>query len=283
MTAISTPKLMAYSYFGGKNALLDWLLPLLTCVQPNHFVDACTGSGCVGLNMDCPIVTINDINSQVVNFFECLRNHPDQLLTALHLTPYSQFEYLNAWVDEAETTLPPVERARKFYIRVMQSFGSTGIQKKYNSWAYSTRSVRSKISSEVANWLKCVDGLYSIVDRLKDIQVENKHYSAIISTYGHDKNTLIYFDPPYPKQSRTGNISYAYDFTEADHRHMSGERKQCRAMVAVSGYRCQLMDELYAGFYITHNKLTRTNIGHRQEALWTSYDPALYLPQQKLF
>lgn len=270
-------KLMAFSYFGGKNAHLGWLLPLLKCVKAKSFVDLLCGSGAVGLNMDCDVITINDINQDIANFFQVLRNTPEPLITKLQLTPYSQYEYRKAW-DDAETD--PIERARNFYIRVMQSFGSCGIQKEYNSWSFSVNSSRSAISSHVAKWLKGIDGLTDLVLKLKEIQIENRHYSTIIKTYA-SKTNLIYADPPYPVESRTGNIKYAFEFTNQDHQNLAGDLISCEGFVAVSGYRCDLMDELYKDFYVTMDRYKRTNNpkAKRQEALWTNYRPGSFSKQ----
>ena len=280
-TPISDKKLMAFSYFGGKNSHLNWLLPSLKCVKALSFVDLFCGSGAVGLNMNCPIITINDINQDITNFFQVLRNHPDHLITKLQLTPYSQQEYKKAWnLSEAD----PVERARNFYIRVMQSFGSCGVQKEYNSWSFSVNSTRSQMASHVSKWLKGVDGLTDMVQKLREIQIENRHYETVINTYD-SKTNLIYADPPYPVESRTGNIRYAFEFDDQEHIKLAGKLNACVGYVAVSGYRCDMMDELYKGWHITMDRYKRTNDpkARRQETLWTNYDPQSFSKQLTAF
>lgn len=281
MTTTTTKPLMAFSYFGGKNAHLPWLLPLLKCVPAVGFVDLFCGSAAVGLNMDNQVITINDINQDITNFFAVLRNQPDVLITQLQLTPYSQTEYKAAWnPDEPD----PVSRARNFYIRAMQSFGSCGVQKEYNSWSYSINSTRSQIAAHVAKWLKGVQGLPELVQKLREIQIENRHYSTIIENFG-GFNTLIYADPPYHIDSRTGHIRYAFEFDDQEHIKLAGMLHETPAYVAVSGYRCELMDELYKDFFVTMDRYRRTNDpkARRQEALWTNYDPRSHQSQQKLF
>lgn len=74
-----TKTLIPFSYFGSKASSMKWLRPLLP--HTNHFVDVCGGSGVVGLNIKPrPIMTYNDINGDVVNFFRVLRNQPDELI-----------------------------------------------------------------------------------------------------------------------------------------------------------------------------------------------------------
>lgn len=262
---------MAFSYFGGKNMHLPWLLPNLKSIPAMHFVDLFAGSAAVALNMNNPIITINDINKDVINFFRVLRDFPEQLITELELTPYSQVEYKEAW---AEFEINAVKRARNFYVRVMQSFGSTGVQKEYNSWSFSVNSTTSRISSHVAKWLKGVSGLTSIVEKLKEFQIECRDFEKVIETYD-SKDTLIYADPPYVLDSRTGNIRYAFDFKDDDHRRLADKLRNCSSFVAVSGYRCELLDELYKGFYISMDRYKRTNNpqSKRQECLYTNYNP----------
>lgn len=236
-------RLMAFSYFGGKNSHLNFLLPVLNAARATHFVDVFGGSAAVALNMDAEIITYNDLNEDVVNFFAVLRSDPDRLIYALQLTPYSQTEYRRAWKPAESDN---VERARCFYVRAMQSFGSCGTQKEYNSWSYSINSVRKSMSSHVAKYLKGIDGLYEVVSKLKTIQIENRDFKTIIDRFS-SPSTLFYCDPPYPVESRTGNIRYDLEFSEADHIALAESCRKTDAYVAVSGYECELMNDLYGG------------------------------------
>ena len=85
-------KMIAFGYYGGKYSHLDFILPLL----PTHFTHFCEpfgGSAAVLINRPpAPVETYNDLDGEVVNFFECLRDHGDELIRAIGLTPFSRQE-----------------------------------------------------------------------------------------------------------------------------------------------------------------------------------------------
>jgi DNA adenine methylase len=62
---------IVFGWYGGKFSHLDWLLPLLpTC---HHYCEPFAGSAAVLLNRDpSPVETYNDIDGDVVNFFNSL-------------------------------------------------------------------------------------------------------------------------------------------------------------------------------------------------------------------
>src|SRR6266498_2691280 len=89
-------KMIAFGYYGGKFSHLDFLLPLL----PTHFTHYCEvfgGSAAILINRPpAPVETYNDLDGEVVNFFECLRDHGRELVRLISLTPFSCVELVNA-------------------------------------------------------------------------------------------------------------------------------------------------------------------------------------------
>jgi DNA adenine methylase len=61
--------------------------------------------------------------------------------------------------------------------------------------------------------------------------------------------------------------------TDAGHRELSETLNQCKGKAAVSGYRCDLMDELYKNFRRVEAPPKRCHSIKklRQEALWMNY------------
>lgn len=91
----SKSKHIAFGWYGGKYSHLDWLLPLLPAT--NHYCEPFGGSAAVLLNRKpAPVETYNDIDSEVVNFFKMLREHKDELIYAIGMTPFSREEYADA-------------------------------------------------------------------------------------------------------------------------------------------------------------------------------------------
>ena len=81
-----------------------------------HFCDVFGGSAAVLLNVKPYMVeTYNDLDSELVNFFETLRNQGPKLIKAVGLTPFSREELVRACTPQ--NGLSKLERARRFYIR----------------------------------------------------------------------------------------------------------------------------------------------------------------------
>ena len=101
-------KMIAFGYYGGKFSHLDFILPLL----PTHFTHFCEpfgGSAAVLINRPpAPVETYNDLDGEVVNFFECLRDDGDKLIRAIALTPFSRQELVKALTPES--SLSDLER-----------------------------------------------------------------------------------------------------------------------------------------------------------------------------
>ena len=88
------------------------------------------------------------------------------------------------------------------------------------------------------------------------------------------KNTLFYCDPPYPHESRGDPHAYGYEMTEADHERLSKLLHSVKGMVALSGYRCRLMDRLYSDWIRVDfpTRIIHSVKEPRRESLWLNYD-----------
>src|SRR3982751_3622861 len=88
-------KKIAFGWYGGKYSHLDWLLPLLP--KATHFCEPFGGSAAVLINRDpSSLETYNDLDEEVVTFFEVLREQPDELIRAIASTPFSRAEFRHA-------------------------------------------------------------------------------------------------------------------------------------------------------------------------------------------
>ena len=93
-------KTIAFNYFGGKFTWTEYLYANFP-VRFTHLVDLFAGSMVVSLNYHGNVIrTANEINGEITNFFTQLRDHEEELVRALRLTPYSEVEFDNSWVAE---------------------------------------------------------------------------------------------------------------------------------------------------------------------------------------
>ncbi|MGQ0674729.1 MAG: DNA adenine methylase [Rhodospirillales bacterium] len=78
---------IAFGWYGGKYSHLDWLLPLLP--RTNQYCEPFAGSAAVLLNrVPSEVETYNDLDGEVVNFFQILRKHSNEFIHALRNTPF---------------------------------------------------------------------------------------------------------------------------------------------------------------------------------------------------
>lgn len=265
---------IVFGWYGGKFSHLDWLLPLLpTC---HHYCEPFSGSAAVLLNRaPSPVETYNDIDGDVVTFFRVLRDHHEDLIRAIALTPFSREEYHQAIYDSS-ADITDVERARRFYIKARQTRTELAQTASLGRWANCKDTSRSGMSGVVSRWLGGVDALDEIARRLIRVQIENRPAVDLIRLYDSAK-TLFYCDPPYLHATRGDTKAYGFEMDENQHREFAKTVNECVGMVAVSGYDHPLMEQLFpAGRWFKSMGLDKTihsTKGTRQEVLWTNYDP----------
>lgn len=273
--AAETPKkpkrnLIAFGWYGGKYNHLKWLLPLLP--DAHHYCEPFAGSAAVLINRPpSPVETYNDIDGEVTNFFKVLREQTGELVKQIGLTPFSRAEFYKAINGKGEV-LSDIERARRFFIRARQV--RTGLAQKASlgRWANCKNTSRAGMAGAVSRWLGSVDMLPFIAERLLRVQIENRPAKEVIELYD-DKKTLFYCDPPYPHQSRGDRNAYGWEMTDEEHAELARLLHKVKGKVAVSGYRCTLMDTLYKDFRRAQApaKLCHSVKQSRTEALWMNY------------
>ena len=263
-------RLIAFGWYGGKFSHLDWLLPLLpTC---HHYCEPFGGSAAVLLNRaPSAVETYNDIDGEVSNFFRVLRERGSELLRVIGLTPFSREEFFVACSTNGHK-IPDLERARRFFIRARQVRTGLAQTATVGRWANCKNTSRAGMSGVVSRWLGSVETLPSIAERLLRVQIENRPAVEVIRIYD-SKETLFYCDPPYPHSSRNDNKAYGTEMTDEEHKQLASALHRVRGNVAISGYRCDLMDTLYKDFkrHDALSKMCHSVKKLRREALWVNY------------
>ena len=263
-------KMIAFGWYGGKFSHLDWLLPLLP--EAHHYCEPFGGSGAVLLNRPpSPVETYNDLDGEVVNFFRVLREQRDELISMIAFTPFSREEYYLA-ISDLDDEISPLERARRFFIRARQARTGLAQTATLGRWANCKNTSRAGMSGVVSRWLGSVESLPEIALRLLRVQIENRPATDIIKLYD-DQGTLFYCDPPYPHSARGDSRAYGYEMSDDEHVELAELLHQVKGKVALSGYQCDLLDDLYADWnlHLAPAKQSHAIKKMRQEALWTNY------------
>jgi DNA adenine methylase len=260
----------AFRYHGSKWRLAPWIIEHF----PAHecYVEPFGGSAAVLLRKSRSWLEVyNDKSEEVVNFFRVLREQSSDLVKALELTPYAKREWELSLQDDDDPD--PVERARRFYIRSYMSLAGPTAQ-----WRTGWR--RQKVISKVDNKKKMtpapltfmnLEHLYAVADRLRGVQIECDDALEVIARFD-SADTLFYIDPPYPSSTRSRWKAHAYDheLTDAEHEHLATILHQVDGMVVVSGYKCDLYEELYSNWRSVARAARTNSAGGSVEYLWLS-------------
>jgi len=265
-------KLIAFGWYGGKFSHLDWLIPLLP--KTKHYCEPFGGSAAVLLNREpSPVETYNDIDGDISNFFRVLRNQKDELIEAIGLTPFSREEF-NVAISEPRGSISDLERARRFFIRARQVRSGLAQTASNGRWAHCRLTSRAGMAGAVSRWLGSVEKLPEIAQRLLRVQIENDDAFEVIKRYDSEE-TLFYCDPPYPHDTRGDSNAYSYELSDDDHIKLAELLHSVKGKVALSGYKCELLNTLYSNWnYIEGpSKIIHSVKQNRTEILWINYEP----------
>jgi len=221
-------------WYGGKFRLRKLIVGLI----PPHstYVEPFFGGGSILFTKSPSRVEIvADVNNGVVTFFQVLRNEKmaKELQRRLILTPYSREEH-KCCCDPTPTG-DEIEDARRFFVRVRQSYSSI----EGDSWSLCIKNSQPR-ATDMANM---VDRLREVAQRLRRVQIESKSFNTLLPKCDLP-NTIVYCDPPYPHSTRAKNGSgYRHEMSDGQHAAfldiITGYKS---AKVIISGYRCPLYD-----------------------------------------
>lgn len=269
----NSSKKIAFNYFGGKFTLINELYENFP-VNFTHLIDLFAGSFVVSINYSGKIIkTANELNGEITNFFEVLRNRENELIDKLELTPVSELEYLNCWQQSTDN----LERARRFYVRVRQSFFGLGAQRKNKGWHMAKQKANAKGGETVSRWNNSLPKLREVAKIIRsNYQITNHSYEKCIDKIDFEK-AFFYADPPYTKRSRKSFNDYRFEFTDEDHYNLSEKLKKIEGFAMISGYDCSLMNDLYKDFRKVKLRPRKNNIRSSmvQEVIWMNYEKSI--------
>lgn len=227
-----------FGYFGSKNKIA---LQLCKHLPPHHcWVEVFCGSAALTLRKTpAPIEIINDIDQNIINLFEQLRDHRIALCNKIELTPYAEDELKKARAKKNKLT--DLERARRFLVQSMMAINGVFGQEK-GGFSYSDSYSRHGTDARVSRWNNLPERLKLVVERLKNIRIENKDAKKLMLRFLHRPATLLYLDPPYFTERTNGYNKDAND--ETFHVDILTLALKAKCMVFISGYENELYNRL---------------------------------------
>jgi DNA adenine methylase len=260
-------------YHGGKFRLASWIIDHF----PKHkiYTEAFGGGGSILLKKQRSHAEIyNDMDGEIVNLFKIARDHGDELIRVLKLTPFSRDEFVASCIEEDSES--DIERARKTVSRSFMGFGSASVT--HQSTGFRSNSNRSG-TTPARDWLHYPEHLPAIIERLRGVVIENKPAIDVLKKYDSSE-TLHYIDPPYlhstrSKSVKNGKHCYKYEMADSDHEILLKEIKELKGMVVISGYDNDMYNDILNDWSKSYKYALADGARKRIEVLW--YQPFLNL------
>jgi DNA adenine methylase len=262
--ATVAPRRPLVRYHGGKWKLGAWIIRHL----PSHrtYVEPFGGGGSVLLQKQRSYAEVyNDMDGEIVNLFRVARDEGEALASACELTPFARDEFDQAY----EPVGNPLEQARRTLVRSFMGFGSAGISGQLTGFR---SSVTRSYTTPANDWMNYPAHLRAVVQRLRGVVIENRDATDVMRHHDGD-DTVHYVDPPYVHSTRgmrTRAPSYRHEMTDQQHRELATNLAGLRGTVVVSGYRCDLYDELFDGWQRIDAAAHADGARDRVESLWLS-------------
>lgn len=164
-------------YPGSKWRIAEWIISYM---PPHHsYVEPYFGSGAVFFNKPkSKIETVNDLDCDIVNLFSILRDNPDPLIKAIQMTPYARIEYDDAFDYQGEGD--NIEKARRFLVRCWQGHG---FRSNGNKVGWKNDIQGREAAYAVKNWNRLPLWLSGTIERLKEVQIENRPAVEVIKRF----------------------------------------------------------------------------------------------------
>jgi DNA adenine methylase len=172
-----------FSWPGGKSWASKHVLPLI----PQHacYVEPFAGGLAILLAKEpSALEVVNDINSDLINFFRCVKFHRDELIKELQWVLNSREEFTSF---KQQPGLTDIQRAARWFCRQTLSFGGDG-----DSFAVTRKPGGGANKSRHS----LLEKLGALNDRLDKVVTEHLDWHHCLELYDSSE-TFFFVDPPY--------------------------------------------------------------------------------------
>ncbi|MBQ9346898.1 MAG: DNA adenine methylase [Oscillibacter sp.] len=256
-------------YAGAKWGIASWVIGFF---PPHHsYLEPFFGSGGVFFRKArSNIETVNDIDGEIVNLFQCIREDPERLAREVYWTPYGREVYDTAFSKDA----PSDRYARAVRLLTRCNMGH-GFRTTGERVGWKNDVIGRERAYAARDWAVLPESILAAAERLRGVQIERAPAVEVISRF-NAKGTLIYCDPPYLLSTRHGK-QYRHEMTDEDHLELLSVLKKHSGPVLISGYPSAMYDSELSGWRrettISTDQLSQV----KQEVLWMNFDPPAQL------
>lgn len=259
-----------FRYPGSKWGLASWIISHFPDgYEKMVYLEPFVGSGAVFFNKNPGAVeTVNDLDGDIVNLFQILRDRPEELKRVLALTPYSREEYDRSF----EPCIDPLEKARRYMVKTTQAIGA-----KLDGKCGWRNHKQMKIGGTACKWVGITDTIDAAAKRLRGsstnlVQIERMDAFRLIERY-NTPDVLMYLDPPYLRSTRKSGKLYLHEMNNEQQRQLLDLITKSKAKIVLSGYQSELYDEALQGWHKDTAMTQTTSAVMVEETIWMNYQP----------
>ncbi len=215
-----------FKWVGGKSRLRKFVIPMI----PSHtcYVEPFAGAAWVLFGKPPSDVEIlNDIDEELVNFFQVVKEKPDELISSFEWELVSRAEF-DRLASSDPVQMSDVQRAHRFYYLIMAGWGGEARYPRFQ-----TSITDGGHGNRLIGALKTLrQRLLPIHQRLSTVIIENLDWRKCIDRYDRP-GTVMYIDPPY-----LGNgANYKHNMRgEDEHSELAERLKSTRCQWILSSY-----------------------------------------------
>jgi DNA adenine methylase len=226
------------NYVGGKSRLAKVIIERI----PEHltYIEPFCGGGQVFFHKPrSKIEVLNDLDSQLVNFYRVCQCHHEELSRYMRTMPVSR-----EWFENFEKTPPEsltdIQRAARFLYLQKLAYGGRITRKAYGIHVTAKPNLRAELIAET---------LANTHARLAGVQIEHLPYNEILERYDRP-GTFFYLDPPYYDVRL-----YRYNLEHDDFVEMAERLRALKGKFLLSLNDHPEVRRLFAGFTIETVKI----------------------------
>ena len=264
-------------YPGAKNLLAPWIISHFPARHDTFILPYGGSAATLFAKNRSGIEVYNDINGELVHLFRTIREDTAALVMAITYTLWSPAELALA----LEPTDDPIERARRFYVRLWMSRYPFDKAPAFRRQKIFSRGRAGSTMRAAAVAFTDIEHLFPIADRLRGVAVESQDAIALIRQYDYER-ALFYCDPPYVHGQRSRKAHYDAEMDTTAHAQLATVLNAIDGMAIVSGYKNIFYVKWYEdnGWRRVDRESRVDGVSNRTESLWLSVKAAAYLDDE---
>lgn len=226
------------AWIGGKKLLRKAIIERFPKDGYSRYIEVFGGAGWVlfGKGYGNELEVFNDIDSNLINLYRCIKYHAGELQRELNWMAVSREQFFDSRSQMESRGLTDIQRAARYFHIIKVSFGSD----------------RKTFGNNRKNLVSTAENLLQIQERLKNVVIENRDFENLIKVYDRPE-ALFYLDPPYHRTEKY----YEGEFSREDHIRLKKTLDVISGKFILSYNDDEFINELYKDYCV--EKISRNN------------------------